>query len=198
MSFTRLWRPWRLLTTHVLEQVWDIRKQSAPVHRIIAHSGLVLTAQWHPHLPTVLASGGRDRMVKVWDVEHGETTPQRVLQTIEIVGRVSWRPGHPDQLASAAALLDNRVHIWDARRPYLPIAICYGHTNAATGLAWMDSDFGPAQRFLACSKDSTLAMHDVAQAYKPTEHIRASTVAISPFSIASVNDHVAMKRELSV
>lgn len=103
-------------------QVWDLRKQNTPLHRIIAHSGLVMTTQWHPEQPNVLASGGRDRMVKVrqwterarvdvvrpstpmlaatapvsqvWDVEAG-TKPQRTLQTIEIVGRVSWRPGHP-------------------------------------------------------------------------------------------------------
>ena len=95
-----------------------------------------------------------------------------------------------DQIASCANMLDNRVHVWDVRRPYLPIAICYGHQNVATGLSWIESDVGPAQRFLACSKDATLALHDVTKAYKPTEHISASAVALSPFNIAAVSDHV--------
>lgn len=87
-------------------------------------------------------------------------------------------------------MLDNRVHVWDVRRPFLPIAICYGHQNVATGMSWIESDVGPAQRFLACSKDATLALHDVTKAYKPTEHISASAVALSPFNIAAVSDHV--------
>ena len=47
-------------------QLWDVRKCSSPLLRFTAHSGLVTCLQWHPTQACVLATGSRDRMVKVW------------------------------------------------------------------------------------------------------------------------------------
>ena len=46
-------------------QVWDLRHTSHPVVRHPAHNALVLALQDHPELPGVLATGGRDTLVKV-------------------------------------------------------------------------------------------------------------------------------------
>ena len=49
-------------------QCWDLRRPDAPLRRFIAHSGLVLALAFHPSRRGVLATGGRDRLVKVWSL----------------------------------------------------------------------------------------------------------------------------------
>jgi WD40 repeat protein len=44
---------------------WDVRRPNAPTTRFMAHVGLVMCLAWHPTQPGVLATGGRDRLVKV-------------------------------------------------------------------------------------------------------------------------------------
>jgi WD40 repeat protein len=46
-------------------QVWDIRKPNAFERRFTAHEGLVMTICWHPEEKSIIASGGRDRLIKV-------------------------------------------------------------------------------------------------------------------------------------
>jgi len=96
-----------------------------------------------------------------------------------------------DQLASCANLLGKSVHLWDTRRPYLPVARCAGHNDVTTGLAWIENRAGAAStRFLACSKDSTLAMHDISRAEKPLQSLRTTALSLSPFAVASLHDDV--------
>ena len=45
--------------------LWDRRKPVAPVFKIMGHNGLVLALEWHLTEPWVLATGARDRTVKV-------------------------------------------------------------------------------------------------------------------------------------
>jgi hypothetical protein len=40
------------------------------------------------------------------------------------------------QLASAAALMDFRLQVWDIEKPFVPLASCLGHRDAVTGFAW--------------------------------------------------------------
>ena len=54
-------------------QVWDMRKPHEPLRRFTAHAGLVLVLQFHPSQRGVLATGGRDRVVKIWDLENTTT-----------------------------------------------------------------------------------------------------------------------------
>ncbi len=46
-------------------QTWDLRNPAIPVIRHAAHNALVLTLQYHPRWKDVIASGGRDTLVKV-------------------------------------------------------------------------------------------------------------------------------------
>lgn len=46
-------------------QVWDMRKPSTFERRFTAHEGLVMTICWHPEERSIIASGGRDRLIKV-------------------------------------------------------------------------------------------------------------------------------------
>lgn len=47
-------------------QLWDARNPSGAFDRFPAHAGLVMCLEYHPAVPDLLATGGRDRMVCVW------------------------------------------------------------------------------------------------------------------------------------
>jgi len=96
---------------------------------------LVFTVDWHPEDRNMIASGGRDRMIKVWDLTN-TSKPVATIQTISSVARIQWRPSHRNQIASSASLMDFNIHIWDMKRPYFPFASFTGHKDVATGIHW--------------------------------------------------------------
>jgi WD repeat-containing protein 24 len=182
-------------------QLWDARKNATPVNQINLHQGLVLTLMWHPSDRNLIASGGRDRVIQVWDTRH--KAPSFNVQTISIVGKVTWRPTHHGTRAlsrtasrynfdkphlkltrfnrflladfvSSASLVDNSVHLWDYKDPYIPLASLSGAKDVITGHSW--SPVGNV--LLTCSKDGYLRSHDFDKhAYEPRKHI--TTTAIS-------------------
>lgn len=117
--------------------------------KLSAHNGLALTIDWHPG-GRFLASGGRDRVIKIWDMATDSRKPFHYLQTIASVARVQWRPDAPamtasgetsmaNHLASCSLLSDSRIHIWNIDRPYVPFYSFDDHTNMTTGFLWHDA-----------------------------------------------------------
>lgn len=176
-------------------QVWDIRKNTQPQLKFTAHKGLVLALDWHPSRPLLLASGGRDRYVKIWDLDDLKQ-PKQTIQTIASVGRVLWRPSCPDHIATSASLMDNSVHVWDIQRPFIPIASMKGHSDVASGISWMDTPTSTSflgspelvseweghnfwQHMLACSKDGTLKLHSLADSFKPHQSLPTTALALN-------------------
>ena len=102
-------------------RIFDVRRADGPMISLMAaHDGPVTCLQWHPTQPNILATGGRDRLVKLWAVggsvngdyagalqvaaesvtlgdvaTTSSTTLQQLstVQTIAPVGRLSWRAG---------------------------------------------------------------------------------------------------------
>lgn len=83
--------------------VWDMRRQDAPLKHIsAAHRGLVLSIDWHPTNRSLLASAGRDRVIKVWDLNDTAAAgggsggragrPFTHIQTIASIAKIAWRP----------------------------------------------------------------------------------------------------------
>ncbi|CCI43839.1 unnamed protein product [Albugo candida] len=176
-------------------QIWDIRKNAHPELKFTAHKGLVLSVDWHPNRSNIVASGGRDRYVKIWDLSDMDMKqqPHQTIQTIASVGRVAWRPNCSDQIATSASLMDNNIHLWDTQRPCIPLASMNGHSDIASGILWLDTptssmdssqasteDSGGLnywQHMLACSKDGTLKLHSLSDSFKPHQSI--PTIALS-------------------
>lgn len=103
---------------------------------------MVLSVDWHPNRSNIVASGGRDRYVKIWDLsdmDMKQQQPHQTIQTIASVGRVAWRPNCSDQIATSASLMDNNIHLWDTQRPCIPLASMNGHSDIASGILWLDT-----------------------------------------------------------
>ncbi|KAF4034532.1 C4HC2 type zinc-ribbon [Phytophthora infestans] len=187
-------------------QVWDMRKNSQAELKFTAHKGLVLSIDWHPTDANVLASGGRDRYVKIWEL--GDVRqPKQTIQTIASVGRVAWRPTCVTHIATSASLMDNSIHVWDTKRPFIPAASMKGHSDIASGISWMDTPVSPNfgqpeipgdweghdywQHMLACSKDGTLKLHSLADSFKPHQSLPTTALALnSKGRVAFSHDYI--------
>ncbi|KAJ3220167.1 WD repeat-containing protein 24 [Dinochytrium kinnereticum] len=110
-------------------QKWDIRKPVEALRRLGGHSGQALTVDWNPD-GKMVATAGRDKIIKVWDTTSESRKPRHHIQTSAHVARVRWRPTTvvggqfvdmwSQQVASSALLNDARVLVWDLARPFVP------------------------------------------------------------------------------
>ncbi|KAI4531419.1 hypothetical protein R6Z07F_018435 [Ovis aries] len=148
-------------------QLWDIRRPDRCERMFTAHNGPVFCCDWHPEDRGWLATGGRDKMVKVWDMATHRAKEVHCVQTIASVARVKWRPECRHHLATCSMMVDHNVYVWDVRRPFVPAAMFEEHRDVTTGIAWRhphDSSF-----LLSGSKDSTLCQHLFRDASQPVE-----------------------------
>eukprot|EP00939_MAST-03C_sp_MAST-3C-sp1_P001044 g1044.t1 len=175
--------------------IWDARSNKEPaIEWKNAHHGIVLTLDWHTR-GKLLASGGRDCMIKVWDSDR-LAAPRHKIRTTATVGRVKWRPGSRGQIASCASVFDCDVSLWSLDRANYPIAICQGHRDAASGIAFVESGdvTSAANVLVSCSKDGSVALHSIARAYMPVQNMRTAALTFSPGeSLALVNRLVERK-----
>lgn len=144
-------------------QLWDLRRPDKCTIQYTAHSGPIYTCDWHPTQPW-LATGSRDKLVKIWNTEH-KPTLEHTLTTIAVVGKVKWRPDRMYNIASASLVADYSIYVWDLRRPYLPYIAFDDHTNVVTGIAWKGDDPGV---LLSSSKDSRVLRHTFRDASPPS------------------------------
>ncbi|KAF9399278.1 WD repeat-containing protein 24 [Mortierella sp. AD011] len=131
-------------------QRWDLRNLSSNVKRFLAHSGFVTSLDYHPS-GRFLASGGKDKTIKIWDMEDEKRREMHNIPTIQYTSKVQWRPNKPYQLA-ASFKDEPTVQIFDVRRPFVPLHILTHHDKDATSILWKDADV-----LWSVSKDKTFA-----------------------------------------
>ncbi|KAJ3278344.1 WD repeat-containing protein 24, partial [Borealophlyctis nickersoniae] len=156
-------------------QKWDIRNPIQHERKWSAHNGLALTVDWHAD-GRLVASGGRDRQIKIWDMKSDTRKPLYAIQTMAPVARVNWRPGYETQIASCSLSADFRIHTWDLSRPYIPYYSLEAHDGVATGFLWHNSD-----TIWSCSKDRSFASHDIRWSYRPLDLLTTTAHAWSVF-----------------
>ncbi|KAJ9065217.1 SEA (Seh1-associated) complex subunit [Entomophthora muscae] len=161
-------------------QIWDIRQPSHHVKKLTAHSGITLAVDWH-HDGRTVASGGRDKLIKIWDTKSDSRKPTGLIQTIAPVASVRWRPHHGYQLASTSLNTDYSVNVWDTHRPYISRYSVVGHTNVTTDIIWASQDL-----LLSCSKDQLLLRRALDQkersgAKEPILYLPPSAVNWNPY-----------------
>eukprot|EP01083_Nonionella_stella_P280728 955014_1 len=160
-------------------QIWDDRKPSNWVKQIRGHhAGPVLAIDWHPSDENLLATGSRDKTIKIWhtlDISR----PVCTVQTVACVARVKWHPSRVNQMASSSSIWDFGVHVWDIERPHVPIVSFLGHKDVATGLLWRGRQHSHSQSdegLISCSRDGTLLWHTQRSGHIPREQM--SSVAL--------------------
>lgn len=157
-------------------QLWDTRRADRCTSQFTAHSEPIYTCDWHPTNPNWLATGSRDKQIKIWSIGTGEIDPVHTIQTIAVVGRVRWRPEKPFQIASCALVMDYSIYIWDVRRPFIPYASFNDHTNVTTDIAFKGDD---PYSLLSTSKDSTIYRHSLRDANRSSSNANPQGASIN-------------------
>jgi WD40 repeat protein len=116
-----------------------------------------------------LATGGRDKALKVWDLKSSDRKPCCNIQTIASVSRVRWRPGFETHIAASSLANDSRIHIWDMKKPFVPSICLDRHENSVTSIQWLDSS-----SLYSCSKDESFALNNLVDGYKPRDFLASN------------------------
>ncbi|RIA89227.1 WD40-repeat-containing domain protein [Glomus cerebriforme] len=177
-------------------QKWDIRKPSIHERKLNAHIGPVLAVDWHSDGRTI-ASGGRDKFIKIWDMNSDSRNPRDIIGSMTSIARVQWRPNHPNEIASCALLSDNRIFIWNIRRPFIASYYFAEHEDVPTGFLWHDSDV-----LWSCSKDKIFIQQHMSDSYRPLDLLSKCSIGWSvydkiAFSIEKPNDSIAEDQQVS-
>lgn len=143
-------------------QLWDIRRAEKFVQQFTAHSGPIYCLDYHP-TQQWLATGSRDKLIKVWNMTSAKPTLEYTIHTIAVVGRVRWRPERKFHIASCSLVVDYSIYIWDVRRPFIPYASFNEHTNVTSDICFK----GIPDVLLSTSKDSTIYKHATKDAQHP-------------------------------
>lgn len=118
--------------------IWDQRNNDIPVSKINAHTLSGLSVAWNPSFRGIIATGSRDKSVKIWDLGHTASNvkggsvisskpqlstanneelankfgyrPVQVILTPSSVGRIRWRKSDKfaDQLATVSTGADTQ------------------------------------------------------------------------------------------
>ncbi|KAJ3098891.1 WD repeat-containing protein 24 [Phlyctochytrium planicorne] len=185
-------------------QKWDTRKPTEAERRLGGHSGQALTVDWNPD-GQMVATAGRDKIIKVWDTTSESRKPRHHIQTSAHVARVRWRPTSvvggsfvglgSQQVASSALLGDARVLVWDLSRPFVPEWAVEEHDGLVTDFLWISPTI-----LWSCSKDKHFIRQDLRHTgYNPALTLPRVAVAWNAYadvSFASTVDPVNIEDRL--
>lgn len=205
--------------------IWDRRNPDHVLSRISAHAESGLTLEWSPNAQGLLASGSRDKTVKIWDINgldenaEGErplstnaARPIHVIHTPAPLESIAWRPSGSDsthskrlfQIATTSSNESGRgdINVWDATNPNIPACVLRGHSDGCTGFQWLDTPplgSNLYQHIISVGKDNNILVQDVRNGYFPSQHISGHVVAVSAMGYAAFQrGNVYRVREISI
>ncbi|CZT06640.1 uncharacterized protein RAG0_12322 [Rhynchosporium agropyri] len=173
-------------------QKWDIRKVTAPVLKLTAHTSPCFSISWHPD-GEHLISGGIDQTCHVWDLsKKGDRTqkPRYTFVAPAPISRVSWRPAcwsataQGKRAAQVAVAYDDSnsgrnltstVHIFDLARSSMPFKEIEQWNTAPTSLVWNSRDL-----LWSVDKEGHFTQTDVAFVPQLINRRSLSTFSFSP------------------
>lgn len=135
--------------------IWDRRNFAHPYINIAAHSSSVMSVVWNPDKEWLVATGGRDKSVKVWDfasyqqeMKESSLRPEYVLHTSSTVTKVAWRQktsassNFSDEIAITSSSERGDISIWRLDMNNIPACILRGHLDGCIGFYWLDTPYG--------------------------------------------------------
>ncbi|KAG0253014.1 WD repeat-containing protein 24 [Actinomortierella ambigua] len=155
-------------------QRWDLRMATVSEKKFVAHNGFVTSLDFHPG-GRFLASGGRDKTIKVWDMEGERRRELHAIPTIQYTTKIQWRPNKPYHIA-ACFKDEASIHLYDVRRPYVPLNILTHHEKDATSILWRDTDV-----LWSVSKDKTFASANVSSLPEASSILPSGNAGINVF-----------------
>ena len=204
-------------------QLFDVRSNRGHIVQLQAHDGPAYCVEWHPEERGLLATGGRDKLIKTWEldaalpVQGGRpqnsgglaavsgsvgTTHVHSVLTLAAVARIKWRPGGgPEQrwqITSCAGAHDYMPHVWDVKRPAIALYSLKGHREACSGLAFTAPPIGPAgDTAVSVSKEPRLMFHTLSSMETPYQRVPPVAHSWSPFNdlVAISNPSVVASRD---
>ncbi|KAG0095086.1 WD repeat-containing protein 24 [Podila epicladia] len=155
-------------------QRWDLRNASTSEKKFMAHMGFVTSLDFHPS-GRFLASGGRDKTIKVWDMEDEKRREIHTIPTIQYTTKVQWRPNKTYHIA-ACFKDESTVQVFDVRRPYVPLNVLSQHDKDATAILWKDTDV-----LWTVSKDKTFTSTHVKGLVSAADMLPSGNAAMNCF-----------------
>ncbi|KAF9971334.1 WD repeat-containing protein 24 [Actinomortierella ambigua] len=155
-------------------QRWDLRMAAVCEKKFVAHTGFVTSLDFHPG-GRFLASGGRDKTIKVWDMEGEKRRELHTIPTIQYTTKIQWRPNKPYQIA-ACFKDEASFQLYDVRRPYVPLNILSHHEKDATAILWRDTDI-----IWSVSKDRHFASTNISRLPEAASILPSGNAGINVF-----------------
>lgn len=160
-------------------QKWDIRHRQQPVLQIRAHEKACYTIAWHPD-GKHLASGGFDKNLKIWDLssDNRRQKPRFQLRCPASIMNFAWRPPcwpaefaeratwQTTQIATSYTDADPRIHVWDLRRPLIPVRELNEYDSRPSDLLWADEDL-----LWSAGSAGVLVQNDISYAPHPEDSL---------------------------
>jgi peroxin-7 len=93
-------------------RVFDLRapEPSAEIAKTRVSPGEVLTQDWNKYRPSVIATAGVDRSIRVWDLKMPSMCQTELVGHEYAVRRIAWSPHWQDVVLSAS--YDMSVRVW--------------------------------------------------------------------------------------
>ncbi|KAI1178945.1 WD repeat-containing protein [Nemania sp. FL0916] len=151
--------------------VWNLslREDStggAVEHSLQGHTRAITDVNFSAHHPDVLATCAVDGCVHSWDLRRPRQPVLTFCDWFAGATQVKYNRQDPNILASSH---DRWLHIWDERKPSIPLKSISAHTSKIYGLDWNRTE---ATKIATCSLDKSIKLWDYATSDEPERIIK--------------------------
>jgi WD40 repeat protein len=113
-------------------QIVDWTKNRVEIDKSV-HSSRIGCFDWNPKAPTLVASGSKDKKIKLFDIRSKKAI---LLQNNFHFGEICGIHWNSDGYQLASGGNDNLINIWDLRKMKKPTAIIDEHKAAVRAIKW--------------------------------------------------------------
>ncbi|CAF0800167.1 unnamed protein product [Rotaria sordida] len=156
------------LNDQCIVPLWDIRRIESPA-MVLTTADRTLCLAWNDDEPYWLATGGRDRTIRIWNAQdsNNRQEPLFKVQSFGTVAKLSWRPTCRYHIACSTLSVDPRIHVWDIRRPYLPqLSFCH-HQNSIGDFTWRPN----SDNLVSVGRDERLVHTHISSAIRTDQSV---------------------------